>query len=255
MKKFLKTKKFGNNKVVILQTIINDKVYSLHHNVKINNKTTFKEYWNIIKDQIQVNYDKDYLIDFHLNLRALVWNLDNVKNKNIQIHKNNSSLSIEDIEKKWLQIKSKFLNKRKFSTYITPLKKDLKVNKFIVFSKDLLSNISNITIDKIFVHDENNDLFDFIYNNLKNHFDTNLIEVLQDKNNHYIYIKIFNLKFINSYRIFPIKEKELIDLFKGKNLYDSLLKAQNYYYKLFNLDITSVVSTGSLALSYLDLIS
>ena len=74
-----------------------------------------------------------------------------------------------------------------------------------------------------------------------------LLEVIQDKNNNYIYIRIFCLKFINSHRIFPILESELIDLFKGKDLYEALLNAQSIYFKKYNIDITTIVSTGSLA--------
>jgi endo-1,4-beta-D-glucanase Y len=62
MKKYFKGKKFCNNKSILAQTVINGQTYSLHQNVKINNKTTLKEYWNLIKDSIQQNYTKDYLI-------------------------------------------------------------------------------------------------------------------------------------------------------------------------------------------------
>ena len=36
--------------------------YSLHHNVKVKNKTKPLEYWNLIKTSIELNFDKDYLI-------------------------------------------------------------------------------------------------------------------------------------------------------------------------------------------------
>jgi hypothetical protein len=87
---------------------------------------------------------------------------------------------------------------------ITPLNKDKSLNPFIIFSKDLLKNISSITVNRIFIHDLDNSLFIYIHNHLLNHFDHNLIEVIQDKNNNYIYIRIFSIKFINSHRIFPI---------------------------------------------------
>jgi len=246
MKKFFKTRKFGNNKSILAQTVFNGKTYSLHPNVKINNKTTPLDYWNLIKLSIELNYDKDYLIEVYPIIKLVVYNLDDKRNKNITIHSNISNLSIE---KRWELIKNRYpsLNWRKFSTNITPLNKDKKINPFILFTRSLLSNISNITVSRIFVHDLDNSIFSYIHNQLLIKFDHNLIEVIQDKNNHYIYIKIFNLKFINSYRIFPVTEQELVLLFKGKDLYDALLNAQIYYYKKFNLDITSIVSTGSLA--------
>jgi DNA polymerase type B, organellar and viral len=107
--------------------------------------------------------------------------------------------------------------------------------------------LSSLNIHKIFLHDLDNSIFHYIYDYLLNHFDHNLIEIIQDKNNNFIYIKIFNIKFINSHRIFPINELELIDLFKGKDLYESLYKAQSYYFERFHLDITTIVSTGNLA--------
>ena len=269
MKKYFKTRKFGNNKSVLAQTVINGKTYSLHHNIKINNKTTAKEYWNLIKNSIQLNYNKDYLIEVYPIIKLVIYNLDDKRNKNITIHKDNSNMSVFD---RWKLIKDKFINnkrkfstmitplinKRKFSTKITPLNKDNKLNPFIIFSKDLLIDFSSLksvkpikacaTIVKvIFVHDLDNSIFKFIHNYLLKHFDHNLIEVIQDKNNNYIYIKIFSIKFINSHRIFPFTELELIDLFKGKDLYDALLNAQSIYFNKFGLDITTIVSTGSLA--------
>jgi hypothetical protein len=94
MKKFFKIHKEWNNKVIIAQTIVNGKTYSLHHNVKINNKTKPLEYWNLIKNSIQLNYDKDYLIEIYPVIKLLVWNLDDVRNKNITVHKDNSNISI-----------------------------------------------------------------------------------------------------------------------------------------------------------------
>jgi len=84
----------------------------------------------------------------------------------------------------------------------------------------------------IFVHDLNNTMFKEIHNYLLNNFNYELIEVITDNSNNFIYIKIFSIKFINSHRIFPITEDELINLFKGNDLYDALLKAQSFFMKI-----------------------
>jgi len=60
--KFLKNKNFGNNKSLLAQTVINGRTLSLHQNVKINNKTTLLDYWNLIK----------------VKLNNLIYNSDNI---------------------------------------------------------------------------------------------------------------------------------------------------------------------------------
>jgi DNA polymerase type B, organellar and viral len=261
--KFLKGKKFGNRKSILVQAVINGLNYSLHHNIIINNKTTALEYWNWIKDHIQQNYTKDYLVEVYPIIKVIIYNLDDKRNKNITIHKDNSNLTIEQIQERWKAIKAKFnlgakpsfnmSPKREFSTYITPLNKDKVMKPFLIFNKSLLNDLSSIIVENanatkvIFVHDLDNSIFKFIHNFLIDHFDNNLIEVIQDKNNNFIYIRIFSIKFINSHRIFPITELELVNLFNGKDLYDALLKAQSIYFNKYNVDITTIVSTGSLA--------
>jgi len=64
-------KEFGENKVIILQAIVNNNTYSITNNVKVNNKTNFKTYWNVIKDNLETNYDKDYLIDTFREFKLL----------------------------------------------------------------------------------------------------------------------------------------------------------------------------------------
>jgi DNA polymerase type B, organellar and viral len=229
---------------MIIQALVNDKTYSLHHNIKLNNKTKFKNYWDQIKESIQVNYDKDYMIDAYETFKVLIWDLENVKNKHIIIHKHNRNITLSE---RWSSLRNSLENKRTFSTYITPLKIDKKVNPFIIFNLELLNQISRLQIKHIFVHDENQELFDLIYKKLMSNFDRTLIEVLQDKNNQYIYIKLFGLTFINSHRIFPINEAELNNLFKGKNINESMNKAQSYYFNKYGVDITTVLSMSSLA--------
>jgi hypothetical protein len=120
MLKYLKTINFGSNKSVLAQTIINGKTYSLHQNVKINNKTKPNDYWNLIKDSIEANFDKDYLIEVYPVIKLVIYNLDDKRNKKITIHKNNSNLSlIQRFDKAVNKLKN--LEKRKFSTIITPI--------------------------------------------------------------------------------------------------------------------------------------
>lgn len=240
---------FGKNKIIIIQVIINDRTYSLTHNIKINNKMRFNEYWDLIKNNIINNYDKDYLIDAYKYFKVLIWNMDNVKNKTITY---SNSIKVGSVQERFRIIKDKFLKggKRQFSTnnkFITPLKESRMVNPFITYNRELLNDLNNIKIKIVFVHDQNNKLFQEIYNDLLTKFDPSLINLLKDKNNQYIYIKIFNIKFLNSYKIFPVQESEFNQLFKSKSLQESLVKAQNLYFKDYGVDITTIVSIGSLS--------
>lgn len=51
---------FCNNKIIIVSAIINGLEYSYHHNVLINNRTTFFMYWNSVKDVIKSNFGEGY---------------------------------------------------------------------------------------------------------------------------------------------------------------------------------------------------
>lgn len=81
MKKYLNTVKFGNNKAIICQVVINGHIYSLHKNVKINNKTTPSQYWDLIKNHIETNFDRDYLIGIYPIIKLIIYNLDDKRNK------------------------------------------------------------------------------------------------------------------------------------------------------------------------------
>jgi hypothetical protein len=58
-----KFKNFGVNKVIIITALINGEEFSFHHNILINNTTTFEEYYNEIKDIISTNYQDGYPVD------------------------------------------------------------------------------------------------------------------------------------------------------------------------------------------------
>jgi hypothetical protein len=45
-------KSFGRRKTLIIQAIIDGQYRSFHENILINNQTTFKKYWEVVKDLI-----------------------------------------------------------------------------------------------------------------------------------------------------------------------------------------------------------
>ena len=48
---------FGKKKVILTTAILNDLDVAFHHNVLIENKTTFKEYYDQVKNIIQPHYE------------------------------------------------------------------------------------------------------------------------------------------------------------------------------------------------------
>jgi hypothetical protein len=55
-KEFLK---FGFNKVILVRAKMNETLtFSFHHNILINNNTTFNDYYNVVKDVIINQYNK-----------------------------------------------------------------------------------------------------------------------------------------------------------------------------------------------------
>lgn len=62
--------------------------YSLHHNILINNNTTFDQYYKKIENIIVSRYDEGYDINVIPVFRIKVWNMDNMMNKHIRITKN-----------------------------------------------------------------------------------------------------------------------------------------------------------------------
>lgn len=59
--------------------------YSLPHNILITNETSFDEYYNTVKDIVENNYTHEYTPEVIIMFRVLVWNIDNLQNKNIKI--------------------------------------------------------------------------------------------------------------------------------------------------------------------------
>src|ERR687884_227888 len=52
---------YAINKLIIVSVIIHSQEYSFHHNVLINNNTTFEDYYNQVAEYIDIHYDSDYV--------------------------------------------------------------------------------------------------------------------------------------------------------------------------------------------------
>jgi hypothetical protein len=76
---------FSNNKIIIVSAIINGYEYSYHHNVLINNLTTFNIYWDLVKDSIKPYFGEGYGVSVIPIFRVKVWNGDDLRNKHIKI--------------------------------------------------------------------------------------------------------------------------------------------------------------------------
>ena len=79
--------KFGYQKVIIVMAVVGKQTFSFHHNILINNNTTFKQYYKQIKDHINDLHDDGYEINKVNYFKVLVWNVDHLANKNIKITK------------------------------------------------------------------------------------------------------------------------------------------------------------------------
>lgn len=92
-----KFKEFGKNKIIIVKAVINHNLsYMLHPNILLTNQTTFKEYYEEIKDNINTNYshNSSYPSEMVPQFEILVWNVDDFRNKHIKITKSTLSPSL-----------------------------------------------------------------------------------------------------------------------------------------------------------------
>nr|YP_009710786.1 DNA polymerase type B [Amanita thiersii]QFZ98735.1 DNA polymerase type B [Amanita thiersii] len=104
--------KFGYRKVILVNAYFNNSYHAFHHNILINNNTTFDQYYEKIKDYIETTYDYSYSVDVIPMFKVWVWNVDMYANKNIKITKNATMI-----------IKNKTPNnKREYHSYIEPIK-------------------------------------------------------------------------------------------------------------------------------------
>jgi len=110
---------FGYNKIIILTAITQKVIFTFHHNVLINNDTPFENYYLKVKDIINSHYENEegssYEMDNIPTFEVLVWNIDNLMNKNIKITSDARTISDK------VNIKP-FIQKRSYHNYIKPLK-------------------------------------------------------------------------------------------------------------------------------------
>ena len=80
--------------------------FTYHHNILVNNETSFDDYYNSIKGHINKLYQEGYEIHDVMNFNMRVWNMDSVNNKKIKITKTSAGNKISDLK----------ILKRSFST-------------------------------------------------------------------------------------------------------------------------------------------
>ena len=101
--------KFGENKVIfIIAEFEDENQVSYHHNVLINNKTTFTKYWNQVKNHVTEKFiggNYGYSESVVSVYKVLVWNSDLLKNKHIKITKSATGM-----------LKTQILGKRSYHT-------------------------------------------------------------------------------------------------------------------------------------------
>ena len=116
---------FGYNKIIFITAIIEEQIFSFHHNVLINNDTSFENYYNKVKDIIKNHYESEGDSPSNLNnipcFEIKIWNMDNLTNKNIKITSDARIVLNKPQHNKTHQ----FTQKRSYhkSNFIKPLKK------------------------------------------------------------------------------------------------------------------------------------
>lgn len=89
---------FGLKKVIIVSALDDEQEYQKHCNVLIDNNTTFEQYYTKIKDIINQRYIENYAIDTVKFFRVLVWNMDDLSNKNIKLTSESLTVNKKDIK-------------------------------------------------------------------------------------------------------------------------------------------------------------
>ena len=139
-------KAFGRRKTVIIQAMIDGEDRSFHQNILVNNQTTFKKYWSVVKDLITHNYEDGYPLEVINQFKVRIWNMNDVSNKKIKLTQNamyirpktiksiTSSSSIKKVGKdlsrsnkrSYSTIKAVNINKTHITPLITPKALNLK---------------------------------------------------------------------------------------------------------------------------------
>jgi len=89
--------KFGKHKVIIVFAHYEGKTFTYHCNVLINDKTTFENYYEQVKDSIRSNGDDGYPIDVIPEFTVKVWNMDKYANRKIKLTKKASPAKAEGL--------------------------------------------------------------------------------------------------------------------------------------------------------------
>ena len=141
--------KLGYHKVILVMAIIGKQTFSFHHNILINNNTTFERYYDQIKDNIENLHDNGYEINKVNKFKVLVTNADS------NTYDTNSKTKItKDATGAVTSLPTTLGQIRKMSTHtrgnaISPTtKKDLRVKSF--FTMD----IETISVDACMPMDE-----------------------------------------------------------------------------------------------------
>ena len=135
--------KFGYKKIIFVTGETSDEYeISCHHNVYIDNNTSFNEYWDLIKDKVSNLYteSRNYSGYYGNNTNILyfnvkVWNIDLISNNKIKI-KNLSS-----------KTPHKNFNLRSFHTSALNKKDLLPLKNCIIKTPELISTLDIETID------------------------------------------------------------------------------------------------------------
>ena len=63
---------FGNTKVIIVSSMIDDTEVNFHHNVFISNDSTFEDYYDAVKDIVNSHYEHGYPVDIIQSFKVRV---------------------------------------------------------------------------------------------------------------------------------------------------------------------------------------
>ena len=108
LKELKSFKDSGFYKVLIITIEFTDgSIKTLHPNICISNKTTYLEYYKLIKEYINSFFEPHYNFDIKL-FRVIVWNMDLYANKKIQITE--STIKIEDLNTHINKMKKKIIS-------------------------------------------------------------------------------------------------------------------------------------------------
>jgi len=180
-------KDFGENKIIITSGIYNNNEFNYHHNVNINNYTTFEEYYNEVKDIISTNYQDGYPVDVIPEFKVKVWNMDKYANRSIKMTRNTvvfgpkiqtrsytsyiKPISITNIDpslKNFAAMDVETINwkgkQEPIAVTTTYVSEDNKINtKIFLIEPKLFIRSPNFAINKLW-----NRVFEFIFNNPTN---------------------------------------------------------------------------------------